>query len=213
MSASATRTNPPANHRAALGEDTIGPYYPYHFVDGDRSDLTLLHRGLNVRPQGQPIVLRGRLVDCEGQAVDDALLEFWQANAAGVWRTPDAATDPRLDPHFDGFGRLITTAHPFEFKTIKPGATAATPNAAARAPHITLTIFSDGITRLVTQVFFDDEALANAKDPVLASLSAELRERLIARSNPATAGASTIYDITIVMRGENETPFFDDLSS
>ncbi len=201
------------NRLSPLAEDTVGPYYPYSFLDGDRSDLTRLHHGLSVGPQGKPIILRGRLIDCEGQPVDDALLEFWQANAAGILRTPDKQDDPLLDPYFDGFGRLITTLEPFAFKTVKPGAIAAGPGIAARAPHITLTIFSDGITRLVTQVFFDDEPEANACDPLLESLPAELRDRLVARLTSAPSDGPAIYEIAIVMRGAGETPFFDDLSS
>jgi protocatechuate 3,4-dioxygenase alpha subunit len=200
------------NRLPPLAEDTVGPYYPYSFLDGDRSDLTRLHHGLSVGPQGQPIILRGRLLDCEGQPVDDAILEFWQANAAGILRTPNTQDDPLLDPYFDGFGRLVTTLEPFAFKTVKPGAIVAGPGTAARAPHITLTIFSDGITRLVTQVFFDDEPEANACDPLLESLPAPLRDRLVARLVSAPSDGPAIYEIAIVMRGEGETPFFDDLS-
>lgn len=206
-------TSGTTNRLAPLTEDTVGPYYPYSFIDGDRSDLTRLHHGLSVGPQGQKIILRGRLLDSDGEPVDDALLEFWQANAAGILRTPASDGHPELDPLFDGFGRLITTAAPFDFKTIKPGALPAGNGMAARAPHIMLTIFSDGITRLVTQVFFDDEAAANASDPLLASLPPELRERLIAKRAGPSGDGFTIYEIAIVMRGPGETPFFDDLSS
>lgn len=202
-----------SNRLAPLAEDTVGPYYPYSFLDGDRSDLTLLHRGLSVGPRGKPITLRGRLLDCEGLPVDDALLEFWQANAAGILRLPEMRDSPLLDPYFDGFGRLITTLEPFIFKTIKPGAIAAREGMAGRAPHITLTIFSDGITRLVTQIFFDDELEANARDPLLKSLAPELRKRLVARLVSPPSDDLAVYEITLVMRGENETPFFDDLSS
>jgi len=201
------------NRLAPLAEDTVGPYYPYSFLDDDRSDLTRLHHGLSVGPQGKPIILRGRLLDCEGQPVEDAILEFWQANAAGILRTPDRQDEPLLDPYFDGFGRLITTLEPFAFKTVKPGAIAAGKGMAARAPHITLTIFSDGITRLVTQIFFDDEAEANARDPLLESLPAQLRDRLVATLTSAPSDGPAVYEIAIVMRGEGETPFFDDLSS
>ena len=201
------------NRLAPLAEDTVGPYYPYSFIDSDRSDLTRLHYGLSVGPQGQQIILRGRLLDSDGAIVDDALVEFWQANAAGILRTPDNDGHPLLDPFFDGFGRLITTTEPFAFRTIKPGALPAEGGMAARAPHITVTMFSDGITRLVTQIFFDDEPEANAQDPLLASLPAELRERLVARRIEAPADGPAVYEIAIVMRGPDETPFFDDLSS
>jgi len=201
------------NRLLPLSEDTVGPYYPYSFVDGDRTDLTRLHHGLSVGPQGIPIILRGLLLDCEGQPVEDALIEFWQANAAGVWRTPRSANDPELDPYFDGHGRLVTTLEPFVFRTIKPGATRASGDQAARAPHITVTLFSDGITRLVTQIFFSDESAANAGDPVLLSLPEPLRPRLVAQLMPAEAGGLATYEIAIVMRGASETPFFDDLTS
>src|SRR6476620_6773309 len=114
-----------SNSLPSLGEDTVGPYYPYAFLDGDRSNLVVLHKGLSLRAKGQPIVLRGRLLDSDGQIIDDAVIEFWQANAAGVWRNPRNADNPDLDPHVDGFGRLITPAEPFEFRTVKPGAIAA----------------------------------------------------------------------------------------
>lgn len=201
------------NRLAPLAEDTVGPYYPYSFVDGDRSDLTRLHHGLSVGPKGPKIILRGRLLDSDGAIVEDALIEFWQANAAGILRTPDSDGHPLLDPFFDGFGRLVTTTEPFAFKTVKPGPILADDGTPARAPHITLTMFSDGITRLVTQIFFDDEAAANAGDPLLASLPAELRERLVAKRAETSPDGTTLYEIAIVMRGAGETPFFDDLSS
>lgn len=201
------------NRLAPLAEDTVGPYYPYSFLDGDRSDLTRLHHGLSVGPEGPKIVLRGRLLDSDGAIVEDALVELWQANAAGILRTPDGDGHPLLDPFFDGFGRLITTAEPFAFKTVKPGAILADDGTPARAPHVTLTIFSDGITRLVTQVFFDDEIAANRTDPLLASLSAELRDRLVAKRLETSPEGTALYEIAIVMRGPGETPFFDDLSS
>ena len=85
-----------------------------------------------------------------------------------------------------------------------------------RAPHLRLTIFASGIDRLVTQVFFDDESL-NASDPVLLSIpDAVVRDRLIARlrshSNDASFGVASAaeYALDIVLRGDGETPFFDD---
>ena len=74
-----------------------------------------------------------------------------------------------------------------------------------RAPHLRLTIFASGIDRLVTQVFFEDEAL-NASDPVLLSIpDAVVRDRLIARKQ-----GQLEYALDIVLRGDGETPFFDD---
>src|SRR5262245_14427412 len=89
-----------------------------------------------------------------------------------------------------------------------------------RAPHLRLTIFASGIDRLVTQVFFDDEPL-NATDPVLVSIpDPEVRSRLIAARRDLGAEARVEagertrleYAIDIVLRGDGETPFFDDWS-
>ncbi len=89
---------------------------------------------------------------------------------------------------------------------------------AMRAPHLRLTIFASGIDRLVTQVFFDDEPL-NATDPVLASIpDTDVRSRLIAARLDLGAEARIDpgerrrleYALDIVMRGDGETPFFDD---
>ena len=187
----------------AHAEDTIGPYYPPSFLDADRHDL-LAFAGSVLRPTGTPIVLQGRIMDVTGLQVAPVLVEFWQANAAGACRTPNAV-DADLDPLFDGCARQYCVDGRFHLRTVMPG----TPHGSdRRAPHITLTIFSDGISRLVTQVFFAGES-ANDDDPLLASLPADLRPRLIARRLDDVGGA-VIYDLDIVMRGELETPFFDD---
>jgi hypothetical protein len=104
------------------------------------------------------------------------------------------------------------------FRTIKLGAHQAGRAAAMRAPHLRLTIFASGIDRLVTQIFFADEPL-NASDAVLNSVpDPVVRARLIAAYRDLGAEARLDagerrrheYAIDIVLRGELETPFFDD---
>ena len=74
-----------------------------------------------------------------------------------------------------------------------------------RAPHLRFMIFASGIDRIVTQIFFEGEPL-NETDPVLQCIhDPAVRRRLIARHE----GAGD-YTLDVVMRGENETPFFDD---
>ena len=191
-----------APHRPPTNEDTIGPYYPIPFLDADRMDLTRAHPGLAIGPRGRTIVLRGRVLDRFGAPAAGALLEFQHANAAGLAPGPGAARDPRFDPHCEGVARCRTADGRFALRTIFPGAEAG------RAPQVGLTIFSDGLTRLATQVFFEGEA-ANDADPLLASLRVEQRMRLIARR---AAGERDVYEIDIVLAGEGETPFFDDLA-
>ncbi|WP_444996048.1 protocatechuate 3,4-dioxygenase subunit alpha [Aliikangiella sp. IMCC44359] len=194
------------------GEDTIGPYYPIPFLDDDKQDLSRLHAGLCVMPQGEKICLQLRLLDSNGKPVEGALLEFWQANANGVLRTPINQNNQELDPYFDGYSRQRSTDGIFELLTIKPGCIKnETDDKQSRAPHITVNIFCDGITRVVTQIFFDDEP-DNINDPLLLSLPTELRSRLVAKKCGLKNEVS-LYQIDIVMKGENETPFFDDILS
>ena len=81
-----------------------------------------------------------------------------------------------------------------------------------RAPNITITLFSDGISRIVTQVFFEGHK-ANETDPVLKSLGTDDQARLIARHGGHTDGGAEIYLLDIIMAGANETPFFEDFES
>jgi protocatechuate 3,4-dioxygenase beta subunit len=80
-----------------------------------------------------------------------------------------------------------------------------------RAPHLRLTIFASGIDRLVTQTFFEGEA-ENGGDPVLKSIpDPAVRKRLIAQRNRELDGKGIAgYELDFVLRGERETPFFDD---
>jgi protocatechuate 3,4-dioxygenase alpha subunit len=56
-------------------------------------------------------------------------------------------------------------------------------------------------------MYFSDEAAANARDPVLASVPAERRQTLIAVKGETSAGV--VYRLDIHMQGPDETVFFD----
>jgi protocatechuate 3,4-dioxygenase alpha subunit/protocatechuate 3,4-dioxygenase beta subunit len=81
-----------------------------------------------------------------------------------------------------------------------------------RAPNITITLFSDGISRIVTQAFFEGQK-GNETDPVLQPLDSEDQVRLIARHDGRTDDGAEVYLLDIIMAGPNETPFFDDFES
>jgi protocatechuate 3,4-dioxygenase alpha subunit len=159
------------------------------------------------RPAGQPIRISGRFIDANRCGVPSLIVEIWQANAYGRYRHRLDQSARMLDPQFDGFARIRTNDDgSYSFSTIKPGAHPLRDGSAVmRAPHLRFTIFASGIDRLVTQIFFDDETL-NSTDPVLNCIEdPSVRDRLIARR----VGQGE-YAIDIVMRGEGETPFFDD---
>jgi protocatechuate 3,4-dioxygenase alpha subunit len=187
----------------ATAEMTTGPFFPRRYVDAGANDLTQL----DGRPaRGETIELHGRVVQEDGTPMDNLILEIWQADANGIFR--DAA-DPRAadaDPNFYGWGRAATSAQgEYRFRTVKPGAYAM-PDGVLRAPHINMVIVFSGLMRMLqTTVFFEGEG-GNATDPVLtAVLPIALRERLIARRDGAAR-----FRFDIRLRGDGETPFFDD---
>lgn len=187
-------------------EDTCGPYFPIYFRDESLEDLTRIDPGVLAGASGQHIILRGRVLDRHGDLANGVVMEFWQANAKGVYRNPSNAGHPDIDPWFDGYGRLRSDTGAYKFRTIMPGATAD------RAPNITITIFSDGINRIVTQIFFADQP-GNDTDPLLAALEEVDRPKLIARHDGRTVDGAEVYLLDIIMAGDGETPFFDDFES
>jgi protocatechuate 3,4-dioxygenase beta subunit len=197
-------------------EATIGPFYPGAFLTHVPQDLWTVAPLVAHHPAGQPIVFVARFVDSLKRPVPSLVVEFWQANAYGRYRHPQDQSAAPLDPQFDGFARVRTSDDGvLRFVTIKPGAHPVNADGggggAIRAPHLRLTIFASGIDRLVTQVFFDDEPL-NQSDPLLQSIAdARVRDRLIARRQTESGEDDAIeYQLAIVLRGDDETPFFDD---
>ncbi|MFC2970975.1 protocatechuate 3,4-dioxygenase subunit alpha [Azotobacter bryophylli] len=154
---------------------------------------------------GEHILLIGNVYDGNGHLVRDSFLEFWQADHQGVY-------DPVYDVEkpFNGFGRTATTfdAGEWTLKTVKPG---VVKNAAGvpMAPHINVSLFARGINiQLQTRLYFDDEAQANAADPVLNLIEQpERRQTLVARR--CEVDGRTAYRFDIRIQGEGETVFFD----
>lgn len=149
---------------------------------------------------GEPITIEGRVFDGVGALVRDALIEIWQADAAGVYGGP-----------FRGWGRAGTdfVTGLYSFRTIKPGPVPAYGGIAPMAPHATIWIVSRGInTALTTRLYFSDEAAANDADPVLALIDPrERRDTLIARRSDRADGIAYVFDIHL--QGPQETVFFD----
>ena len=66
------------------------------------------------------------------------------------------------------------------------------PDGTTQAPHLAVSVFARGLLdRVVTRVYFADEAAANAADPVLGSSTPTGAATLIAAARPTTATAST----------------------
>lgn len=152
--------------------------------------------------KGERITIRGTVFDGTGAALKDAMVEIWQADAAGRYAGQDGA-----DPGVAGWGRQAGDMETgeFAFETVKPGAVPFR-DGRLMAPHVSVWIVARGINLgLQTRLYFADKIEANAADPILARI--EHRDRiptLLAR--PEGEGA---YRFDIRLQGENETIFFD----
>lgn len=166
-----------------------------------------------VVPEGTPgaITITGQIIDGAGEPLPDAMLETWQADEAGRFDHPD---DPRgaatsSTAGFRGFGRSATDAGGwYRIVTVRPGALPS-PDGRTEAPHLDVSVFARGLLdRVVTRIYFADEAEANAADPVLTGIvDPDRRTTLIA--SPAPDGPAGEYRFNIRLQGERETVFFD----
>lgn len=163
------------------------------------------NRLVNADTRGEHISIQGCIYDGDGEPLRDAVVESWQADADGNYPSPGPGHG--VGNGFSGWGRAACDLHSgeFGFETIKPG---AVPYADGRpqAPHITLWIVARGINiGLHTRLYFDDEAAANAGDPLLAAIEPRERVRtLIARGEGEGA-----YRFDIYLQGPRETVFLD----
>jgi len=187
---------------ALTPSQTVGPYLSIGLPWPD---------GPTVVPEDTPgaITITGRLLDGEGAPIPDGLIETWQADPDGRFAHPD---DPRGAPahgtSFRGFGRCPTAPDgSYRIVTLRPGALPS-PDGGWEAPHLDVSVFARGLLdRVVTRIYFSDEAEANADDPVLSAITDPARrDTLIAT---ADAGDKTRFQFTIRLQGEHETVFFD----
>lgn len=160
---------------------------------------------INERTRGERIVVSGRVMDGNGAALRDCLVEIWQADAAGLYPSP-AEMRGAADPNFTGWGRCAADPETgeFRFATIKPGRVPYR-EGAMQAPHISFLILARGINLgLNTRMYFGDEAAANAEDPLLARI--EHRDRAATLIAPR---AGDTYTFDIRLQGAGETVFLD----
>jgi len=191
-----------------LSERT-GPVFGHNAISPSDHDLTAQHAA---EPLGERILIYGRVLDQDRRPVPGALVEIWQANAAGRYRHKIDQHHAPLDPNFTGAGRTLTDANgSYRFTTIRPGAYPWQnhPNA-WRPAHVHFSLFGAGIlSRLVTQMYFPGDPL-QPFDPVLNSIPDEsARQRLIAKFDMERTepGFALAFSWDIVLRGPEDTPF------
>jgi protocatechuate 3,4-dioxygenase alpha subunit len=149
--------------------------------------------------------IRGRVFDGAGNLVPDAMVETWQADPAGGFPSPEDPRGAASCPGFRGYARVQTIDPPGEFAlhTVKPGRV-PDGEGGLQAPHIDVSLFARGLLdRVVTRIYFADEAEANAEDVVLRSLpDDDARRTLVA--TPSGDG----YRLDFYLQGDRETVFF-----
>ncbi|QLF68430.1 protocatechuate 3,4-dioxygenase subunit alpha [Peteryoungia desertarenae] len=160
---------------------------------------------VNDKTAGERITISGRVIDGSGTPLRDALIETWQADAAGLYNSPSEMRGA-ADPNFTGWGRCpcdLTTGE-YRFETIKPGRVPFN-DGRLMAPHISFWVVARGINLgLNTRMYFADEEAANAEDPILMKVEHKVRlPTLIA------TGEGGHYRFDIHLQGDKETIFFD----
>jgi protocatechuate 3,4-dioxygenase beta subunit len=188
--------------------EVTGPLFGHRTVRPEEADLTRQHRS---EPQGQRIVVAGRVLDGDGRPVRRTLVEVWQANAAGRYALPQDQHPAPLDPNFTGVGRCLTDDEGrYRFVSVQPGAYPWLnhPNA-WRPAHIHFSLFGPALaTRLITQMYFPGDPLF-AYDPIMASIRDEAaRARMVSTFDLSLTEPQWAlgYNFDIVLRGRAATP-------
>jgi protocatechuate 3,4-dioxygenase beta subunit len=188
--------------------ELTGPVFGHGDIGENDSDLTRQHEG---EPLGERIIVSGRILDEGGRPVPHALIELWQANAAGRYRHQVDNHDAPLDPNFSGCGRMLSDSQGrYRFVTVKPGAYPwQNRHNAWRPAHIHFSFFGAGLlARLVTQMYFPGDPLLPF-DPIYNSIPDETsRSSLVSVFDWETTapGQALGYRFDIVLRGREATP-------
>ena len=189
--------------------EITGPIFGHDAMGELDADLTR-NGAKDGEPQGERIVVAGRVLDEAGRAQPDMLIEIWQTNAAGRYVHEGDQHDAPLDPNFFGGGRCVSDrdGH-YRFLSVKPGAYPWGNHANAWRPqHIHFSLFGPALaTRLVTQMYFPGDPLLEL-DPIFLSTPEGARAGLVANFSldVTQEGYALGYQFDIVLRGPAATP-------
>jgi protocatechuate 3,4-dioxygenase alpha subunit len=177
---------------------TVGPYFAIGLPWAE---------GPHAVDPGTPgaITITGAIYDGAGAPIPDHLIETWQADPDGRFADAHGYGGASSVEGFRGFARYGVEVGDgmYEIVTVKPGRVAE-PGGRLQAPHIAVTLMARGMLhRVVTRIYFADEAEANAEDPILGLVPPERRGTLLA--TPEDGG----YRFDIRLQGPGETVFFD----
>ncbi|WP_305971683.1 MULTISPECIES: protocatechuate 3,4-dioxygenase subunit alpha [unclassified Mameliella] len=200
------------NYLKETPSQTAGPYVHIGLAPGAAGfDIYERELGWDIagpNAEGERIRVEGLVIDGTGSPIKDVLLEAWQANSKGIYAHPEGGGE--VEEGFRGWGRVITDFDTGEwgFDTVKPGKTPGR-NGSTQAPHINLWVVARGINLgLNTRIYFEDEAEANAVDPVMNIIEWERRRATLLAKRTEKDGKA-VYRFDIQLQGQDETVFFD----
>ncbi len=191
--------------------EITGPVFGHNDIDPLDHDL-IKNYAKGGDPIGERIIVHGRVLDENGRAVPNTLVEIWQANAGGRYRHKKDTYLAPIDPNFGGCGRTITDENGYYFfRTIKPGAYPWRNYINSWRPaHIHVSVFGSAFAqRLITQMYFEGDPLIPHCPIVHTIPDEDAISRLIAPIDlNATIPLDTIaYKFDIVLRGRRSTLF------
>lgn len=183
---------------------TVGPFFKIGFERLFQYDVA------GEGALGERVNVVGRVLDGDGLPIPDAVVEVWQANAAGKYPHPADQQDKTLEQGFQGFGRIPTDAEGyFRFNTIKPGPVPGPgpgPDDVAQAPHLVIGLLMRGLLKgLVTRAYFAGDP-RNETDPILKLVEASRRSTLMLTRSPQE---QNLFEWVIRMQGDRETVFLE----
>ena len=179
---------------------TVGPFFKIELTTEEHCVKCVA----GPQAKGERVWITFRVLDGDGVAVDDAMLEIWQADANGKYNHPDDLQPKTLDPGWFGFGRIATHDNGMcVLETIKPGRVGYN---TLQAPHLLIAVYARGMVKqLYTRVYFAGDA-ANENDPMLALVPIDRRNTLLAQPDSAHPEH---WHFDLHLQGDNETVFFD----
>jgi protocatechuate 3,4-dioxygenase, beta subunit len=151
-----------------------GPFYPEKAIEQQLFNDTNLVQKMpgHELAKGQPVVVSGVVQNRGGKPFSGAIVEIWQACAAGRYNhSGDRNESALLDNNFQFWGRAVAGEDGrYAFKTILPG---LYPGRMAR--HIHFRVDTPDGQRLTTQCYFSEFGEDNARDGLYRRLDAKER--------------------------------------
>ncbi|MEE8434608.1 MAG: protocatechuate 3,4-dioxygenase [bacterium] len=172
-----------------------GPFYPTRFGKPG-NDLFLAGAGGKL-PDGDPIIVSGKVTDAKCRPAAGVVVEIWQADRRGRYQHPSGQSGPR-DPHFAYWGMALTDANgAYRFRTIFPGAYGS--GSFQRTPHIHVKVRNKGRTVLTTQMYFPGHP-RNSRDFLFNGVPSGERHTVIAvEERGSGTGAPTPFRFDIAV--------------